>query len=305
MTTTTPVKSRMEAEPIQPQTPMSPLELDQQKELEEDHIIIQLKDLDIPSPHPHHSSKRGTVLSIDAATMPSQTTFKDACSIKALSLPDLRANFIKKVLGILCLQLATTGLIVGLTFVPSLGIRTFMAGDYIVLLLATALCICCLIVFACNRQNFRRVPRNYILLTTFTLSISYILGSIASITQSEVVLFAGIGTLIIVFGITAYALKTKGDMTRRGIAFSALFTTLLLILVCGLAFSARIAAIIYSAIIGLAFGIHLAYSIQRLTGKYEEEYSLDDYVVASLEIYIDIIQIFMTILELARRLASH
>ena len=46
------------------------------------------------------------------------------------------------------------------------------------------------------------------------------------------------------------------------------------------------------------FSFYLIYDIQKLTSKYAKKYTIDDYIVAALELYIDFLIIFKEILVL-------
>ena len=46
----------------------------------------------------------------------------------------------------------------------------------------------------------------------------------------------------------------------------------------------------------LLFGIYLVYDTQVILRKYGEVYSIDDYIFASLQIYLDIVRLFIIIL---------
>lgn len=47
----------------------------------------------------------------------------------------------------------------------------------------------------------------------------------------------------------------------------------------------------------LLFGVYLIYDTQKLLGDKGNIYSLDDYILASLNIYTDVIQIFLYLLQ--------
>jgi FtsH-binding integral membrane protein len=52
-------------------------------------------------------------------------------------------------------------------------------------------------------------------------------------------------------------------------------------------------------------GIYLVYDVQLITGKFGIEYSIDDYVFASMELYIDIIRLFLQILRILGKLKNN
>lgn len=120
-------------------------------------------------------------------------------------------------------------------------------------------------------------------------------------TESNIVLYSGAATALVVMGISFYACTAKTDITRRGMGISTLMTTVVFLLIISLVFQARILQILFSAAVAIVFGLHLTFNIQKLTGKYEGQYSLDDYIIASLDMYVDIVQIFLAMMEIFRR----
>ena len=46
------------------------------------------------------------------------------------------------------------------------------------------------------------------------------------------------------------------------------------------------------------FGLYLVYDVQLISGKFGIEYSIDDYIFAAMELYLDIIRLFLEILRI-------
>ena len=211
----------------------------------------------------------------------------------------LRRNFIKKVLGILIIQLIITTISIGVTFIDQENTRQFMRNHQYGLWIALGVSLCVIILLACYRNAFRKVPLNYILLFIYTLSTAYLLASIAAASKSTSVLFASGFTLFAVFVIATYAWKAKKDLTKKMSFVMALFSVLLMGLIFGLIFRSNILNVIIGAGFGLVFSFLFAIDVQRLSGRYEQKYSLDDYIIASLDLYIDIVQIFLSVLGIS------
>jgi FtsH-binding integral membrane protein len=51
----------------------------------------------------------------------------------------------------------------------------------------------------------------------------------------------------------------------------------------------------------ILFSLYLVFDTQLILGRFGKEYSIDDYILAALNIYIDIVQLFLFILSLLRR----
>lgn len=56
--------------------------------------------------------------------------------------------------------------------------------------------------------------------------------------------------------------------------------------------------LVYACLSALLFSIYLVFDTQMVLGKFQNEYSLDDAYFAAIQLYIDIIQIFLQILSI-------
>jgi FtsH-binding integral membrane protein len=56
--------------------------------------------------------------------------------------------------------------------------------------------------------------------------------------------------------------------------------------------------LIYSCLSALLFSIYLIYDTQLVLGKGQYSYSLDDAYLAAIQLYIDIIELFLNILRI-------
>lgn len=214
---------------------------------------------------------------------------------------DIRKSFVKKVLVILFIQLGITSLFIGATFVDSLGVRHFVKTNTPTLIFMALLSFGSLIIIMCKRNLSRKVPYNYLLLFFYTCGMSYLVASLAAFTSSQVVLFAGVATMVIVFAILIYALLSKSSINFSRMLIIIFVLICLLLLGTGPLFTGKIQQIIFSLMITFLFGVYLAFSIKRLKDRYDELYSIDDYIIAALDIYINIVYIFVFMLEICRK----
>ena len=91
--------------------------------------------------------------------------------------------------------------------------------------------ICTCFAIFCYSSLARKVPTNYILLSIFTLSESYIVSAFASQYSPDTVLAAALLTLSITLALTFYATTTKSDFTMMG---GALFIISMAFIMMGL-----------------------------------------------------------------------
>jgi FtsH-binding integral membrane protein len=155
-----------------------------------------------------------------------------------------------------------------------------------------------IIVLACCEGVRRKSPINFILLFIFTLCMSLMLGvTSAQFEVREVMLAVGITTVVTV-GLTIFALQTKWDFTTMG---GILFVFLIVFFIFGI-FAAifrdnRILTLVYACVGAMLFSFYLVYDIQLMMGgKHKYSISPEEYIFAALNLYTDIVNIFMYIL---------
>lgn len=210
----------------------------------------------------------------------------------------LRLGFIRKVYGILTAQLALTVLLSALTFVQP--VREFYKGNIAIFWVCLALSIFIICPLICCRSIARKSPLNYIFLSVWTFCEAYMIATLCSFYSPRIVITAASLTAGVVFALTLYAFTTKTDFTYYG---GFLFVATALLLLFGL-FSflfGEVVNTIYCVLGVLLFSVYLIYDTQLVMGKFGNEYEIDDYIIAALMIYLDIIQIFLYLLELLGR----
>mmetsp|Transcript_15618 Transcript_15618/g.11362 ORF Transcript_15618/g.11362 Transcript_15618/m.11362 type:complete len:177 (-) Transcript_15618:38-568(-) len=154
------------------------------------------------------------------------------------------------------------------------------------------------IVLICNREVARKVPTNYILLFLFTVCEAWVIASIAAYYSPEDVYEALLITAAVVILLTVFALLTKKDYTvKRGVIF-VVAIGLLIAGIMALFFRNTFWDFVIYALIVILVGIYLVIDTQMLAGGGQYKLSLDDYIVAAMIIYIDIVTIFIYILAI-------
>ena len=132
----------------------------------------------------------------------------------AFSEESIRRGFIRKVYGILSLQLILTGALIGFFYIPEVTAYAF--SNSWLFWTAFAVNFACIIVLACIPNVRRAFPGNLICLSVFTLSMGVLLGSVsASYTADEVLMAVGICALMVI-ALTLFAWQTKFDFTMMG-----------------------------------------------------------------------------------------
>ena len=213
----------------------------------------------------------------------------------------IRRGFIIKTYGILLSQLAITCLFICLSFAKSVKEYLTSTGFYssgffiafisIFVLVTIGVCI----MFSCFTETAKKFPINYILLFAFTLSMSFYCLVFCSFFDTSDVIAAGLLTIAATIGLTVYAIKTKEDFTFCG-GFLFSFTFLLVFSGCFYFWVGLTAVWLMLGI--MIYSLYIVFDTQLIMGQLGLKYNIDDYCLAALNLYIDIIYLFLKILQL-------
>lgn len=210
----------------------------------------------------------------------------------------MRIGFIRKVYGILTAQLTLTALVASIGFMDS--VKEYYATTMAPFWICFALTIIIIIPLACFKDIARKVPINYILLFGFTFCESIMISyAIASVPDWKVVMMAALLTIAVTLALTVYACTTETDFTFLGGFLFVVITVLFFFGFFSILFGSNyIVRTIYCCLGVLAYSIYLIIDTQLVMGKFGSMYSVEDYIFAALNIYLDIIQLFLYILSL-------
>jgi len=223
---------------------------------------------------------------------------RDLRNIKNAS-KDVRRGFIRKVYGLLTVQLIVT--VATASEIYSMGQnKDWLASHEWLLWLSVFATIGTICAMSCCEKVVRQYPQNYIFLFTFTFFESIMIGFVsAAFTWQSLLLAAGI-TVIIFLGLTLYAFNTAVDFTGYG---PYLFAALLGLVAMGMVLSilsmfgvsVDTGILIYDFIGVLLFSFFIIFDTQLMMGEYgghQASLSIDDYVMAALILYMDIVNLF-------------
>jgi len=228
--------------------------------------------------------------------------------LEGLSEVTVRHGFIQKVFGIVGVQLAVTTTVGGV--ITAVGDSMVQARpDTVLFLIAASLAIAVVLpcLFAIWPGLMRKAPTNYILLGLLTLAESVLVGIISiQYTQESVLIVLGI-TCLAAVGLTLFAFQTKYDFTGFGPYFFCGCTVLLgfsltlaIASVCGLRGPAfEVGQMCYAALGALLFSGYIVFDAQMIIGgKHKHKFSVDDYAMAAITLYLDIIHLFLKLLRI-------
>lgn len=220
------------------------------------------------------------------------------CSVQVQGAvpPEIRAGFIRKVYGILSAQMGLTvtfcaacmlvgplrHAVIRLYSIPGMQFGVFIP----------TICVLCALMKYKSEH-----PLNYQLLAAFTVLMALPLGFTCAVYYT-----AGLGILILQAavltfgcfgGLTAYAMYSGKDFGWMGGGLSAGLFGLMLCGFLGSIFGFG-GGLLFSAFGALLFCGYIVYDTWRVM----EVYGCDDAIVASIDLYLDIVNLFLYILEI-------
>ena len=213
----------------------------------------------------------------------------------------IRRGFIIKTYGILISQLAITCVFICISFAKSvkdyLTSPNFYSSGFFIAFISifviVTIVVC--VMFSCFTDTARKFPINYILLLGFTLSMSFYCLVFCSFFETSDVIAAGLLTIAATVGLTVYAIRTKEDFTFCG---GFLFSFVFLLVFSG-CFYFWVGLTALWLLIGIMiYSLYIVYDTQLIMGQLGLKYNIDDYCLAALNLYIDIIYLFLKILQL-------
>ena len=157
-----------------------------------------------------------------------------------------------------------------------------------------------LILFACVPRFMVETPVNYILLSLFTVAEGVSVGMVSSMysTASVVSALGLVAAVVVVLSLVAS--NTKVDVTKS--FWPYLLAATVVMMGAGLVlvfFPSEIGMTIYAAVGALLFSVYLVFDTQMiLGGKSAVQFGIDDYVPAAIALYVDIVSLFIYVLQL-------
>ncbi|XP_034408998.1 protein lifeguard 1 [Cyclopterus lumpus] len=217
-------------------------------------------------------------------------TFRDAA---------VRRGFIRKVYLTLMIQLlATVGIICAFLYCDALRRWTWANSWFSYTTMAMVIVL--IVALSCCGNLRRQVPLNFIALSLFTLAEGLMLGAATVYFNAEAVLWAVGATALVSFALTLFAMQTKWDFTGlNGSMWVFAWTLLSFALLCGILRSQYL-YILYACLGTLLFSLYLVFDTQRILGGKHRKYEVspEEYVFAALNLYLDIVTLFLLLLQL-------
>ncbi|XP_072306021.1 protein lifeguard 2-like [Eucyclogobius newberryi] len=229
--------------------------------------------------------------------------YSDAEMLTQFSWDDrhIRRVFIRKVYFILMIQLLVTLAIV--SFCTFCGpVKDYIQSNPGWYWASYAVFFVTYLTLSCCSAIRRRFPWNLIFLTIFTISFSYMTGMLSSYYNTKsVVLCLGI-TAAVCLAVTLCSFQTKFDITSyQGVLFGFCMVMFISGIILALVLPFNYVPwldVTYAVLGAILFTLFLMFDTQLLIGNKRYTMSPEEYVFATLNIYMDIMYIFSFFLQI-------
>ncbi|XP_077497161.1 protein lifeguard 3-like [Amblyomma americanum] len=217
----------------------------------------------------------------------------------------IRIGFIRKVYAILCVQLLITfGIIAAFVLVPEL--TKFAKTQGLVMMGAGIGSFALLLVLTCCPNVARSFPQNFFLLFGFTILTGISMaGTCVFYGREEVMWAAGITAGVFIL-LTIFAMQTAIDFTAcTGITLVLMIILLIFGIVVSI-FPSKTLFMVYSCGGAAIFCLFIVVDTQLIVGGSNRQCAVspEDYIFGALTLYLDIINLFLFILQIMRSLDS-
>ncbi|KAH6755535.1 Bax inhibitor-1 family protein [Perilla frutescens var. hirtella] len=209
----------------------------------------------------------------------------------------LRWGFIRKVYGILAAQILVTTAVTAaiVLYAPINDLLRENSGVLLFLVFTPFILLWPLHIYQ------QKHPLNFIFLGLFTVSLSLTVGVSCANTEGRLVLEALILTSAVVSALTGYtfwAAKKGKDFSYLGpILFTSLFILILTGFIQVVYPLGSTSVAIYSAISAIIFSGYIIYDTDNLIKRF----TYDQYIWASVTLYLDVLNLFLTILRMLKQ----
>ncbi|XP_050306717.1 protein lifeguard 4-like [Anthonomus grandis grandis] len=206
----------------------------------------------------------------------------------------IRLAFLRKVYGLLSMQIFLT-MVIAAVFMFTPPIKGFVQTNDWMMMLSFLASIFILIPLHIKRREY---PTNFILLAAFTVVQGYTIGVIVTFYSKTIVLEALLLTFLVLGCLTVYTFQSKHDFSAM---HSGLFAGLIILIVGGI-LQLFIQSAIFELFIGFGGAFLFCLFIIFDTKMIMENLSPEEYILATINLYMDIINLFLYILRILQAL---
>lgn len=200
--------------------------------------------------------------------------------------------------GLLGMQLLITTLVAApIVTVPA--VKGYMMANPWIINLAMFSSLGLILAFMFSERARQQYPLNLALLFTFTAAEGLLVGAISSQYQTQLVVLALGLTASLTVGLALYAMRTKSDFTTSG---GMLYAGLLALITAGFfSFWLRtpMTQLLLAGAGAVLFCFYIIYDVQTIVGgQHQYKVNPDEYIMATITVYLDIVNLFIHLLRL-------
>ncbi|XP_053318017.1 protein lifeguard 4 [Spea bombifrons] len=202
----------------------------------------------------------------------------------------IRMAFLRKVYSTLFVQVLLTA-VTSAVFLYFDSIRSFVHESPALLLISAIGSLVTIVALTIYRHQY---PANLYLLFGFTLLEAITVGIAVTFYEVAVVIQAFVLTAAVFFGLTLFTFQSKRDFSKLG---AGLFAGLWILIIAGflrLFFYSETVEVVIAAAGALLFCGFIIYDTHLLMHKLSPE----EHILASINLYLDIINLFLHLLRL-------
>ncbi|XP_072915678.1 protein lifeguard 4 [Hemitrygon akajei] len=215
--------------------------------------------------------------------------FNYGTSVSTASV-DIRMGFLRKVYSILSVQIILTT-VMSAVFLHSNTVKEFVHASPSLVLITAFGSLGLIIALAIYRHQH---PVNLYLLFGFTLFEASTVATIVTFYDYSVVLQAFALTTAVFIALTVYTFQSKRDFSKYAASLFACLWILLLAGLLRLFFWSNTMELVFASAGALLFCGFIIYDTHVLMHKLSPE----EYVLASINLYLDVINLFLHILRI-------
>lgn len=202
----------------------------------------------------------------------------------------VRLGFLRKVYGILSIQLLATTVIAAFgMFTPA--VKLYISQNHWMVVGAFFMSMALLMALMVKR---RETPTNYFLLMGFTIVQAFTVAVVVSFYDQMAVLQAFLLTLGVTGGLTLYTFQSKRDFSTWGAGLYAF----LMVLLMGSLLQFFLTSSHLEFVLSLGGAVLFSFFIIFDTHMLMHRVSPEEYILATIELYLDIINLFLHILRI-------
>jgi len=230
----------------------------------------------------------------DARDIPDD--FKYGVSVSESSM-EIRLAFVRKVYSILFAQILATVIVSGVISKSSSTTVWVQNNPWIIFVTLIGSLVNLGVLYWKRHSH----PVNLVLLSTFTVVEAFTVGVAVSFYETTVVLQALLITLGVFIGLTLFTFQSKYDFSGMGpILFGGLFALLTTGLVAMFFPFSKTFELVYAIIGCLLFSGYVVYDTYQITNRL----SPDEYIFGAISLYLDFINLFLSILRVLNNVES-